>query len=105
MKEVKAFIHRQRAAATLHALRTAGFNRFSFNDVKGALSALDPEERVFSVEFGEQVIAEVKLEFVCDPDRVEDAIALLREHGRTDQAISGWIFVTDIERSEVIEGG
>lgn len=105
MKEIKAFIHRQRAAATLHALRTAGFNRFSFNDVKGALSALEPEERVFSVEFGEEVITEVKLEFVCDAGRVEDAIRLLKEHGRTDQPVSGWVFVTDIERSETIEGG
>lgn len=105
MKEVKCFVHRHRAADVIHALKAAGFNRLSFNDVKGALSALDPQERVFSVEAGEAVIQEVKIEFVCDDERVEEAIALLREHGRTDQPISGWIFVTRMEEAHVIEGG
>ena len=105
MKEVKCFVHRHRAAGVIHALKAAGFNRLSFNDVKGALSALDPDERVFSVEAGEEVIQEVKVEFVCDDERVEEAIALLCVHGRTDQQVSGWIFVTRMEETHVIKGG
>lgn len=105
MKEVKCFVHRHRAADVIHALKAAGFNRLSFNDVKGALSALDPEERVFSVEAGEEVIQEVKIEFVCEARRVTEAVTLLRKHGRTDQPVSGWIFVTRMEETHVIEGG
>lgn len=104
MKEIKCFVHRHRAADVVHALKAADFNRMSFNDVKGALRTLDPDERLFSVEAGEAVIQEVKIEFVCVDERVEEAIALLREYGRADQPVSGWIFVTQMEEVYVIEG-
>ena len=104
MKEIKAFIHRNRAAEVLRALKTAGFERFSFNDVKGSLMALDPEDRAFSVEFGEEVTSEVKIEFVCNDDRVHEAIDLLEEYGRTNQPVSGWVFVTTLDDMHVIRG-
>lgn len=105
MKEIKAFVHRNRAADILRALKTAGFSRFSFNDVKGSLMALDPEARAFSVEFGEEVTSEVKIEFVCEDDRVQEAIDLLDEYGRTNQPVSGWAFVTTIDDMHLIRGG
>ena len=105
MKEIKAFIHRNRAADVLHALKAAKFNRFSFNDVKGMLSALGPDDRAFSVEFGEEVTSEVKIEFVCDDDRVHEAIELLEKFGRTNQPVSGWVFVTSLDDMHVIKGG
>ncbi len=105
MKEIKAFVHRNRAADVLRALKTAGFSRFSFTDVKGSLMALDPEERAFSVEFGEQVTPEVKIEFVCEDDRVHEALDLLEKHGRTNQPVSGWVFVTTLDEMHVIKGG
>ena len=39
MKEVKAFIHRNRIADVVHALKTAGFRNISVIDVKGMLKA------------------------------------------------------------------
>lgn len=104
MKEIKAFIHRNRAADVLRALKAAGFERLSFNYVQGSLMALDTEDRAFSVEFGEEVTAEVKIEFVCDDDRVREAIALLEAHGRTHQSVSGWVFVTTLDDMHVIRG-
>ena len=103
MKEIKAFIHRNRIAEVIHALGQAGLcrapYRLSVIDVKGTLDPLDDRERVYSVELGEQVINEVKLELVVEEERVEEAVALIREHARTGQPEAGWIYLSEIIRA------
>jgi len=42
MKQVKAFIHRNRVSDVLHALEDAGFRQVSLFDVKALLHAMDP---------------------------------------------------------------
>lgn len=103
MKEVKAFIHRNRIAAVIHALQATGFNQLSFIDVKGMLSALDAKEREYSLELGAEVITEVKLEVVCMDDQLDEVMALIRRYARTNQKISGWIYVNDLLASVAIE--
>ncbi len=69
MKEIKAFLHRNRVPDVVHALRQAGLHapraHLSVIDVRGTLAALDARERGYSVEAGEPMIAEVKLELIC----------------------------------------
>lgn len=65
MKEIKAYIHRNRVADVVRALRHAGFHNLSIIDVKGLLKALDSQEQDYSIEIGDEVITEVKLELVC----------------------------------------
>ena len=48
------------------------------------------------MEFGESLINEVKLELVCDDSQVENAIELIRDHARTGQTVSGWVYVSEI---------
>ena len=107
MKEIKAFIHQNRAADVVHALHSSGFCNagcnLSLTDVAGTLKALGSKERSFSVEFGESLINEVKMELVCEENQVDNAIELIRDHARTGQAISGWIYVSDITNSYRIE--
>ena len=107
MKEIKAFIHQNRAADVVHALHSSGFCstgcNLSLTDVAGTLKSLGSKERSFSVEFGESLINEVKMELVCEDDQVDNAIELIRDHARTGQAISGWIYVSDITNSYRIE--
>lgn len=81
MKEIKAFIHRNRVADVLHALKNANFCQGACNlsviDVAGNLQALDNKERNYSIELGEGIITEVKLELICADERTDEAIALL----------------------------
>ncbi|HEB99973.1 MAG TPA: P-II family nitrogen regulator [Thiotrichales bacterium] len=105
MKEIKAFVHRNRAADVIHALKDAGFLRLSLIDTKGTLRALDKKEQEYSLELGARVITEVKLELVCQDGEVDRAVALIRENGRTGQPEAGWIFVTGIEQAIPIDGG
>ncbi|WJW76375.1 P-II family nitrogen regulator [Thiohalobacter sp. IOR34] len=109
MKEIKAFIHRNRVADIIHALNSAqlcGNNcNLSVTDVKGTLQALDNQERAYSLELGEAIITEVKLELVLPDEQVDEAVAVIREHGRTGQPRAGWVFVNDIGQAWPIDGG
>jgi len=98
--EVKAFIHRNRVADVVNALSVAGFRRIALVDVQGILKALSNKEQSYSVDIGQKVVKEIKLEVVCDnDDRTAVAVAAIRENARTGQPSAGWIFVSKIETS------
>ena len=107
MKEIKAFIHRNRIADVVHSLSNnnfcAGRCNMSINDVSGTLQALDSKEKDYSIELGEGVITEVKLELICDDERVDEAITLIRESAQTGQSLAGWIYIYDIAKSVPIK--
>ena len=96
MKEIKAFIHRNRVADVVHALRDAGYRNITVIDVKGTLKAVDSKEQDYSIELADRVITEVKLELVVDDDLMQSAIDLICDHGRTGQMESGWVYVSDV---------
>ncbi|MEQ9042536.1 MAG: P-II family nitrogen regulator [Alphaproteobacteria bacterium] len=96
MKEIKALIHRGRVSEVIRALKKAGCRDITVVDVKGMLRALGDAEQDYSVELGEKVITEAKVEFVCEDDRVDSLVALIKEHARTGQDDGGWIYVSDI---------
>jgi len=96
MKEIKALIHRNRAADVVHALEQAGFRNLSLVDVRGTLPALDNQERNYSLELGESIITEVKLELVCEDEQAEEAVRLIRQHGRTGQETAGWVYLSEV---------
>jgi nitrogen regulatory protein P-II 1 len=97
MKEIKAYIHRNRAADVVRALRKADFGHFTLVDVKQVLHTLETADQELSTEFGARVLSEVKVELVCDGDRLQEAIILIRENAKTGQEDSGCIYVSEIE--------
>jgi len=103
MKEIKAFIHRNRIADVLHALKNDEFCKdychLSINDVAGTLKAMDNKEKDYSIEFGENIITEVKLELICQDDRVDEVVALIRKSAQTGQDLAGWIYIYDIAKA------
>jgi len=103
MKEIKAFIHRNRIIDVIHALKEAVFRNLSIVDVKGTLKALDNKEQDYSVELGTAIITEMKLELVCDESQVEEATQLIQKNARTGQADAGWIYVIDIDQATRID--
>lgn len=102
MKEIKAFMHRGRAADVIHALLGAGFTKLSVTDVKGTLKALTEAETDYSVEFGSTVITEIKVEIVCEAGQVPSALEILRQKGHSRRP-SGWAYVMDIEQAVALD--
>lgn len=97
-KEVKAFVHRKRVADVVGALYNANFRNLTVVDVQGLLEALDSNEQEYSVQIGQKVVTEVKLEVICeDESRTAEAISLIREHAKTGQPNAGWIYVTELQ--------
>lgn len=98
MKEIKAYIHRNRIADVVRQLEQSGYRYLSIIDVKGMLKALDSKEQEYSIEVGDKVITEVKLELVCeDANRTAEAVRIIREHARTGHPEAGWIYISQIQ--------
>ncbi len=97
-REIKAYIHRNRIADVVNALYTAGFKNLTVIDVEGLLKAMDNREQRYSVEIGQKVVTEVKLELVCDNEaQTKEAVELIRAHAKTGQASAGWIYISEIQ--------
>jgi len=107
MKEIKAFIHHNRIADVFHALKSNNFCEgrcnISVSNVTGTLAGLGDKEQKYSVELGESVITEVKLEVICEDEHVVKAVALIREIARTGQNLAGWIYIHNIDDALQIE--
>ena len=103
MKQIKAFVHRNRVSDLIHALEAGGFRHLSLFGVKGLLRALSAREQDYSVEIGERVITEVQMELFCDDTDVDRAVEIFRSVGRTGKADAGWIYVSPIEQSIPID--
>ncbi|MES1980376.1 MAG: P-II family nitrogen regulator, partial [Pseudomonadota bacterium] len=64
--------------------------------VKGSLVPLDEGERRFSVELGDEVINEYKLELHCSEDHVDELVKIIVASARTGRVNSGWVYVMDV---------
>ncbi|PHS39019.1 MAG: transcriptional regulator [Robiginitomaculum sp.] len=96
MKEVKAYIHVNRAADVVRALKKAGFTSLMLAEVKGTFEALDAQEQEYSADLGARVITEIKLELVCQDGQVAEVVSLIKDNAQTGRERSGAIFISDI---------
>ncbi len=104
MKLIKAFIHRNRVADVIAALKGKSYNSLSIVNVKGMLmEALDAKEQDYSIELGVETITEVKMELICEDHCVKEAVKMIQQKARTGQSNAGWIYVMDIQQSYPIE--
>jgi len=104
-QEIKAFVHRNRIADVVNALYNAGYRNLTVIDVEGLLKAQDSQEQQYSVEIGQKVITEVKLELVCENDALTArAVEIIREYAKTGQPNAGWIYLSEVKASIEIEG-
>ena len=102
MKQIKAFVHRNRVSDLIHALAAGGFKRLSLFDVKGLLRALSAREQQYSVEFGDQVISEVQMELFCEDDELTRAVEIFQRVGRTGRVDAGWVYISNVEQAIAI---
>jgi len=111
MKEIKAYVHRNRIGDVISALKSTaawsvngnGEHNLTVYMVKGSLVPLDDDERHYSLDLGDEVVNEYKLELHCEDIHVEDLVDAIRRAGRTGQPNSGWIYVTDIASAVAIQ--
>lgn len=108
MKEIKAFIHKNRVADVIQALADQGYldpanprrcRNLNVAATQSLLRALDAQEQRYSVELGQPVINESKLELLCDDAQVDVLVALIERAARTGQTEAGWVYVSDVQHA------
>lgn len=111
MKEIKAYVHRNRVADVIAALKaspswTAAGKSSQHNlavyMVKGSLVPLDNDELHYSLDLGDEVVNEYKLELLCEDDDVDELVSVIRASARTGQPNTGWVTVTDIVQAVLV---
>lgn len=107
MKEIKAFIHPHRTAAVIQALWESGVGdtqagascfHIAISQVQCVHATSDSAQQHYSVELGEPVVFQTKLELVCDDETADLLVDLIARHGQTGQACLGWVHVHPLER-------
>ena len=108
MKEIKVYLHKQRIAAVLEALREQGHCGFTDDGgchnlavyaVQGSLKALDVHDQRYSVDLAEAVTYEYKLEIACDDGEVPRLLDIIREAASTGHSRSAYVLVVNIEQA------
>jgi len=111
MKEIKAYVHRTRVADVIAALKaTPSWNaaepgrlhNLSLYVVKGSLVPLSDIERRYSVELGDEIVEEYKLELHCADDQVSEFVQVISAAARTGQPNAGWVYVVDLVTAQPI---
>ena len=108
MKEIKAYVHRNRVADVIaavkatpawgSALKARGHNLAVYM-VKGSLLPLADEERHYSIDLGDEVVNEYKLELLCEDSEVDALVDAVLAAARTGQAVAGWVTVCELSRA------
>lgn len=63
----------------------------------------DSSQQHYSVELGEPVVLQTKLELVCEDDAADLLVDLIVRHGHAGQNCSGWVHVHALEKHVPIE--
>ena len=105
MKEVKAYVHSNRVPDVIAALkdcpawggpRTGRRHNLTVYVVKGSIMPLDSGERHYSMDIGDEIVNEYKLELLCEDSEVGEIVAAIQSSARTGQDVAGWITVTEV---------
>lgn len=108
MKEIKAFIHPHRVNRVTEALRQSGLcdisngtrcHNITVSTVQRLFTSADPAQQHYSLDLAEPVVAEAKLEMVCEDDVADRLVALIKQAAAPGP---GWVFTTDMAGSAKI---
>jgi len=108
MKEIKAYVHRNRVADVIAALKESkawggesGDARHSLAVylVRGMVASPYGEDRRFSTELGDEVVNEYKLELLCEESEVQELVALIAGSAHTGAPSAGWVTVSSLDQA------
>ena len=110
MKEIKAYVHRDRVADVIAALKDSkawsgpgdAAHNLAVYLVRSVVSSEDQQERRYSTDLGDAIVNEYKLELICPEQEVDELVGAITQAARTGRDMGGWITVSDLERAQRI---
>ncbi len=104
MKEIKAFIKPNRTKQVVDDLRENGFDCITLSKAEGTGSLKRPDAFP-SLEFKITDSPVVKLEMVCNDEKVEQIVNIISERGRSTEPGDGLIYISDVENAYKVKTG
>ena len=105
MKEIKAFIRRDRIAEVVRGLEAAGFSNMTVIDVEAIRRGLSDEELGYSLELARRYMSVARLEIVVRDGDAELAIQTICDRARTGKRGDGLIYVMPVAEAIHILSG
>lgn len=105
MKEIKAYIRKDRAGLVIHKLEEADVNGMTILDANALAGWADKKAYNLSIEYVQKYSTIVKIELICEDHEVEKLANVITEAVKTGTKGDGWVFVSDIEKSIRIKTG
>ena len=108
MKEVKAYVHHSRVADVIAAIKNSpawggasGAHRHNLAVyvVQGSLVAVEVNETHYSMDLGDEVVKEYKIELLCEDSEVDSIVHDLVAAARTGQEVAGWVTVSELTQA------
>ncbi len=105
MKEIKAYIRKDRADLVIQKLEEAGVKGMTVLDASALAEWADKKAFSFSIEYIQKYSTVVKIELICEDQEVDNLSSVIAEFGKTGTRGDGWVFVSNIEKSIRIRTG
>jgi len=110
MKEIKAYVHHDRIADVIAALKNCPVWGGGPGDRRHNLAVFviksplphDSDGRHFSMDIGDEVVNEYKLELICEDAEVAPLVDAIVAAARTGRPVAGWVTVSDLLRAAPI---
>ncbi|MFA6980391.1 MAG: P-II family nitrogen regulator [Ignavibacteriaceae bacterium] len=99
MKKIEAIIRPHKLDEVHSALQEAGFNGLTVSEVRGYGRQKGHKEIYRGSEYNIEFVPKLKLELVCDDDKLESAISIVINTAKTGQVGDGKIFVLNVEET------
>lgn len=105
MKEIKAYVRKERADIIIEKLENAGVKGMTVLDANALAEWADKKAFSFSIEYVQKYSTVVKLEIVCDDSETDKLVDVITKYGKTGHSGDGMIFISNIEKSVKIKNG
>lgn len=103
MKEIKAYVRKQKADTVISKLEEAGVKGMTVIDVAALAGWADKESYSYSIQYVEKYSMVVKLEIVCEDEDADKLTEIISTVGRTGKSGDGMIFISPVEKSVKIK--
>jgi len=99
MKKIEAIIRPHKLDEVHSALQEAGFSGLTVSEIRGYGRQKGHKEIYRGSEYNIEFVPKLKLELVCDDDKLESAISIIIKYAKTGQVGDGKIFVLTVEET------
>jgi len=99
MKKIEAIIRPHKLDEVHSALQESGFNGLTVTEVRGYGRQKGHKEIYRGSEYNIEFVPKLKIELICDDDKLEGAIGIIIKHAKIGQVGDGKIFVLSVEEA------